>query len=135
MSHCGPSSEIVNDGAALESAGFGTPLYVTLSIYLAFLFGIGIYFWLKGRNKVASMEDHYKPKGGFGPLVLTMTILATAFSGFTVVGVPADAYANGFLALRWIGGLQVVGTVRLLFVAFCCCVLFRVAPWVVRLLS
>ncbi len=53
------------------------------------------------------VQEHYVARGAFGPVVLTMTILATSFSGFTVVGVPADAYANGFLVLRWIGGIQV----------------------------
>ncbi len=57
MSHCAPAGELVlDDGAKLESEGFGAPLYATLSVYMVFLFAIGFYFWLKGRNKEASVE-------------------------------------------------------------------------------
>ncbi len=40
-----------------------------------------------------------------GRLVTTMSTLASLFSGYTIVGIPAEAATGGFFALRWVGGI------------------------------
>jgi Na+/proline symporter len=46
-------------------------------------------------------DDHFTGGGNLGALVLTCTLFATVFSGYTVVGIPNEAYGRGFLANRW----------------------------------
>eukprot|EP00479_Gromia_sphaerica_P008879 TRINITY_DN3560_c0_g1_i1.p1 TRINITY_DN3560_c0_g1~~TRINITY_DN3560_c0_g1_i1.p1 ORF type:complete len:215 (+),score=27.52 TRINITY_DN3560_c0_g1_i1:246-890(+) len=61
---------------------------------------------MKVRNgeTIDDLSQHYIASGSLGYFVLTLTLFATLFSGYTVVGVPGEAYSLGFNAMRWIGG-------------------------------
>merc|ERR1712232_681599 len=50
---------------------------------------------------------------GSAPL-LALTTFSTVYSGFTVTGVPAEAYRRGFISLRWIGATLAIVTAMLL---------------------
>eukprot|EP00931_Biecheleriopsis_adriatica_P051595 TRINITY_DN29943_c0_g1_i1.p1 TRINITY_DN29943_c0_g1~~TRINITY_DN29943_c0_g1_i1.p1 ORF type:complete len:680 (+),score=114.29 TRINITY_DN29943_c0_g1_i1:243-2042(+) len=40
--------------------------------------------------------------------MLLLTTFSTVYSGFTVTGIPAEAYKRGFVSLRWIGATLVI---------------------------
>ena len=48
-----------------------------------------------------TLREHFMATGHFGTAVLTLTLFSTAFSGYTVVGVPQEASEMGWVALRW----------------------------------
>jgi len=48
------------------------------------------------------LRQHFMASGNFGTFVMTLTIFSTAFSGYTVVGVPNESSTVGFVALRWL---------------------------------
>ena len=91
--------------------GGSTGLYVIISVYLLLMFGVTIIANRRNAEAAESAGDagaistHFLGGKGFGPVVLTMTMLASIFSGYTVVGVPNEASKDGFQAVRWIGGI------------------------------
>lgn len=91
----------------MEDGDIGAGIWVILGLYLACVLGIGVYSFVHRKKRRAeaqcdSLEDHYIAGGTLGVVVLSFTIFASLFSGYTVVGVPADAYREGFRAMRWI---------------------------------
>ena len=52
-------------------------------------------------NGKPALREHFMATGHFGTVVLTLTLFSTAFSGYTVVGVPQEASEVGWVALRW----------------------------------
>jgi solute:Na+ symporter, SSS family len=48
------------------------------------------------------LTAHYLGGRDFGPLLTAGTLFASLFSGFTVVGIPNEAYKFGFYSMRWI---------------------------------
>jgi Na+/proline symporter len=92
-----------------------TGLYVTVPIY--FLFLAGAAYWAHRRNesmKHAGVTDqltaHYLGGRDFGPLLTAGTLFASLFSGYTVIGVPNEAYATGWASIRWIPSLMGICT-------------------------
>jgi len=100
----------------------GALVWVFLAVYLVFLLGIAAhgfcrsYCGSKKEEKTAGneLEDHYaasRPTGALadhyvasrslGAVVITLTIFATVYSGYTVVGVPGEVWAAGFFGFRW----------------------------------
>ena len=82
-------------------------LYVTVPLYLLAMGAASGMAWYGKRGKVASktsdaMSAHYLGGRAFGPFVTTMTLFASLFSGYTVVGIPNEAFENGFIAARWV---------------------------------
>jgi len=83
-----------------------TSVWVVIVIYFLILFGI--LFWVKIRgarsdNSEKPLESHYLAGRKLGPVVLGVSLAASLFSGYTVVGIPAEAFVDGFSAWRWIG--------------------------------
>jgi solute:Na+ symporter, SSS family len=80
---------------------------ITFPVYFGLL-GLSA-VWAYRRKALLETEQGHDPLsahflGGrsFGLLVTASTMFAAFFSGCTVVGVPSEAYNNGFYALRWI---------------------------------
>lgn len=87
---------------------------------------VGIYFCLlvvvakiAHSKKVRAIESHGEIKahfsGSYGAISLFLTTFSTIYSGYTVIGIPEEAFARGFVALRWIGATLVIVAGMLLF--------------------
>ena len=87
-------------------------IYIALGIYFALLSlaALAGYFKMK-RNKQQNqqegkvedvLEAHYLGNRDFGPIQTAGSSFSSFFSGYTVVGVPDEAYYNGWTALQWI---------------------------------
>jgi SSS family solute:Na+ symporter/sodium/pantothenate symporter len=74
---------------------------VLVALYLLFLLSVSIWSWKQNRGKDIDVDEHFTGGGNLGPFVLCCTLFATFFSGYTVVGIPNEAYGRGFLAARW----------------------------------
>ena len=48
------------------------------------------------------LTSHYLGGRSFGPLVTMGTLFASQYSGYTVIGIPNEAYWIGFLVYRWV---------------------------------
>jgi len=90
-------------------------LYVTIPIYFVTLAGCAI--WANRKNRSEYLEPGKEGEGGhftdrlsthylggrsIGPLLSAGTIFASFFSGYTLVGIPREAFHNGFLSFRWV---------------------------------
>jgi len=82
-------------------------LYYAIPIYFVFL--VCLSFWafhrsksLKVNKKCDALSIHYVGGRDFGPIVSAATLFASLFSGYTVIGVPNEAFANGWMTLRWL---------------------------------
>ena len=51
------------------------------------------------------LSAHYLGGRQFGPLLTAGTTFASLFSGYTVIGVPNEAYNVGWSALRWMSSI------------------------------
>jgi len=81
-------------------------VWIVIAIYFLLLFGILV--WVKVCSKHPGeaekpLESHYLAGRKLGPMVLGISLAASLFSGYTVVGIPAEAFVDGFSAWRWIG--------------------------------
>ena len=92
-----------------------TPVYLCMAFYVLAMLGVSI---IANRQNAAAeheggdeaaVSEHFLGGKGFGVVVLTLTTLATVFSGFTVVGVPNEAGKSGFTTFRWVGIVLVIG--------------------------
>eukprot|EP00310_Coccolithus_braarudii_P016784 CAMPEP_0183352634 /NCGR_PEP_ID=MMETSP0164_2-20130417/29563_1 /TAXON_ID=221442 /ORGANISM="Coccolithus pelagicus ssp braarudi, Strain PLY182g" /LENGTH=753 /DNA_ID=CAMNT_0025525115 /DNA_START=56 /DNA_END=2318 /DNA_ORIENTATION=- len=90
-------------------------LYVTVPLYMLFIVCTGLYTYLKNRSQMQTsmqgeeaLSQHYLGGRSFGPFVTMMTLFASLFSGYTVIGIPAEAASDGFTALSWILLIQYV---------------------------
>ena len=54
---------------------------------------------VEGSNVLSS---HFLGDKNTGSILLLLTTFSTTFSGYTMVGVPEQAYLNGFLGLAWL---------------------------------
>lgn len=95
----------------MVSAENRTGLYVTIPIYFCLLAG-ATYWAYKRMEKMENdktadkLSAHYIGGRSFGPLIITGTLFASMFSGYTVVGIPNEAYALGWYSIRWIPTLS-----------------------------
>ena len=92
-----------------------TPMYWTLAFYVVSMCVVG---YIANRQNAAgdvqagdegAVKTHFLGGKDFGVVVLTLTSLASVYSGFTVVGVPNEAGAYGYTAFRWVGIVLMVG--------------------------
>lgn len=78
-----------------ESAdGLGNTPIVVLAVYLGVLLCLGIVGWLKRR---AGEEDYYLAGREQGWVVSSLTIMATFFSSFALMGAPGMVYKDGIV--------------------------------------
>ena len=78
------------DGQVLDE--YGSLPYFVLFAYLLMLLGIGIYGFKRGKD---SEEDYYLAGRDQGWLVSALTIMATFFSSFALLGAPGMVYRDG----------------------------------------
>ena len=81
-------------------------LYICIPVYFVLLGAAA--FWAHKRmeslvhDKVSDqLSAHYLGGQSFGPLLTAGTVFASIFSGYTVVGIPNEAYNRGWTSLRW----------------------------------
>ena len=92
-----------------------TGLYVALPAYFTLMVAAGVGSVLTSRRRrqksVSSgpgedaLSAHFIAGRSLGALVTAATLFASLFSGYTVVGVPNEAFARGWTALRWVPGV------------------------------
>jgi SSS family solute:Na+ symporter len=85
------SSLLANADAA---ASFGTIALWVLGAYLLLLLWLG---WLGYRRGTDSEEDYYLAGRGQGWIVSSLTIMATFFSSFALLGAPGIVYKDGVI--------------------------------------
>lgn len=82
--------------------------YVVGGLYLAAVAGVGMVgaalTLRRGRASGKKTHEHYMAGGGLATLVWFFTMSASLFSGYTVSGIVAEAYNQGWIATRWIPG-------------------------------
>lgn len=61
---------------------------------------------MKHDDVADKLSSHYLGGRDFGPLLTAGTLFASLFSGYTVIGVPNDAFNAGFMAIDWIPSLM-----------------------------
>ena len=92
-----------------------TPVYFVMAFYVVAMCVVG---YFANRQNAAEEEKagdegavktHFLGGKNFGVVVLTLTSLASVYSGFTVVGVPNEAGKNGYTTFRWVGIVIMVG--------------------------
>jgi len=123
MSAANPLFGRYNDVDYNEAAQEGlTGLYVTFGLY--FLSLVGIAFWAF-RTKLAAeqnaaaaksrveLQAHYT--GTYHPCLIALTIFSTAFSGYTVIGVPQTTQENGWYVLQFFSGVCAQSLAMLIF--------------------
>ncbi|CAK9070820.1 unnamed protein product [Durusdinium trenchii] len=84
-------------------------LYVMVGIYVFLLMMIAKI--AHGRKKRVAAEEgevqaHFG--GSFGAFTLFLTTFSTVYSGFTVTGIPDEAFSKGFVSVRWVGATLVI---------------------------
>ena len=90
-------------------------LLITVPLYFAFLAFAA--YWAYKRietMKHSGISDkltaHYLGGRDFGPLLTAGTLFASLFSGYTVIGVPNEAFRLGWTSIRWIPTLFAIVT-------------------------
>eukprot|EP01083_Nonionella_stella_P282956 963031_1 len=87
------------------------PTYVVLALYVLATLGVTIAANIKNKDPTDSsshITKHFLASKNFGSILLTFTTFASVFSGYTVVGVPNEAGAKGFFAVRWMALIIVI---------------------------
>ncbi|MBL8244266.1 MAG: sodium:proline symporter, partial [Rhodanobacteraceae bacterium] len=74
-----------------------SPLWITFSLYLAGMLGIGAWAWWRTR----SFDDYILGGRSLSPLVTALSTGASDMSGWLLMGLPGALYASG-LAEAWI---------------------------------
>ncbi|CAB9516352.1 Sodium/proline symporter [Seminavis robusta] len=81
-------------------------LYVAIPIYFVMLAGSAAWAYkrmerMNHEGVSDKLSSHYLGGRSFGPLLTAGTVFASLFSGYTVVGIPNEAYKLGWYAIRW----------------------------------
>jgi len=88
-------------------------LYVAIPIYFLVLAGSAVWAYkreqvLRKQGHTDEITNHYLGGRNFGPVLTAGTIFASLFSGYTVVGIPNEAFRSGWFSLRWLSSILVV---------------------------
>ncbi|CAB9503644.1 Sodium/proline symporter [Seminavis robusta] len=89
----------------MVSSEHRTGLFVTVPLYFVVLACCAIWANRKNRqegHQTDRLSSHYLGGRSIGPLLSAGTVFASFFSGYTIVGIPTEAFKNGFLAFRWV---------------------------------
>eukprot|EP00438_Fugacium_kawagutii_P010209 Skav234241 [mRNA] locus=scaffold1464:491085:498634:- [translate_table: standard] len=84
-------------------------LYVMVGIYV-FLLVMVAKIAHSRKKRVAADQGEVKAHfgGSFGAFTLFLTTFSTVYSGYTVTGIPNEAFSDGFKSVRWIGATLVI---------------------------
>lgn len=85
---------------------------ITLVIYLAIVFVIGLY---NGRGKSQNEEDYYLGERQFGPLPTAISMGATDSSGWIFIGACGYAYSAGAIGIWMLPGFAIGALINWLF--------------------
>lgn len=91
-------------------------LYAAIVLYLLVLVVVAAVAYRRKRAAASTsgvLEAHFG--GSFNAPLLILTTFSTVYSGFTVTGIPSEAYHRGFISLRWVGATLVIVAAMLLF--------------------
>jgi len=93
----------------------GNVMVTIITLYLAVLFAIIVFAGplRKGDAPKSLVDEQYLAGRKLGPAVLGVSVCASMFSGYTVIGIPAESFSNGFSAWRWIGSCTFISLVYL----------------------
>ena len=80
--------------------------HILLGIYMILLVGLCVQGYRKGK---ATEEDYYLAGRGQGPLVTSLTIMATMFSSAALLGIPGTVYRDGLAFVPFALNLTVGG--------------------------
>ena len=86
---------------------------IAVGLYLASLLAIGGF--ARRAQKERSLSDYYLAGSSLGTVALFFTLYATQYSGNTLLGVPAEAYREGFPALALVLAVMSIVAVYALF--------------------
>eukprot|EP00879_Flechtneria_rotunda_P027833 GHRR01029839.1.p1 GENE.GHRR01029839.1~~GHRR01029839.1.p1 ORF type:complete len:229 (+),score=67.26 GHRR01029839.1:107-793(+) len=85
-----------------------TVAYIVLGIYLLAVCIAGLAGAIltirRGTATGKKVQEHYVAGTGLASVVWFFTMSASLFSGYTISGIVAEAYAQGWVATRWIPG-------------------------------
>ncbi|KAL7547831.1 hypothetical protein ACHAWF_011103 [Thalassiosira exigua] len=82
------------------------PLFLALNALLAVI-GSRMMSRMSHETSEDVLTAHYLGGRSFGPWLTLGTMFASLFSGFTVVGMPNEAYNLGFYCLRWVNAMVI----------------------------
>ena len=91
-----------------------TALFVTIGFYLAFLLGVAVFSYVRGKQAVkdgnadAHVNEHFLASSSFGTIVLFLTTFSTIVSGYTAFNIPSETAGLGFIAFRWLTGFVMI---------------------------
>lgn len=109
-----PAAEAVVDATSIcapQEETFGPGALIVLAVYTVFLICIAAYGHF--RSGSSTMSSHFLAGSGLGSVVLSFSLFATAFSGYTLLGVPGSAYREGYGAFVWVHTACTVTTTQL----------------------
>ena len=91
-------------------------LYIAIPVYFGALCIIAFYSYQRLHKQVMSgntdiVTGHFLGGRSFGPLMTAGTTFASLFSGYTVVGIPNESFASGFIGFRWMPCYAVVAVI------------------------
>ena len=78
-------------------------------LYFVAMLAIGVFFFLKGRNKNVNEKDYFLGGREMGPWVTAMSAQASDMSAWLLMGLPGSILAFGF-GQAWIGIGLAIGT-------------------------
>ena len=82
-------------------------IFITMSCYMAFVIGIGLYF---AKRANANVENYFLGGRSLGPWVAAMSAEASDMSGWLLMGLPGVAYWLGLSEALWTAIGLLVGT-------------------------
>ncbi len=82
---------------------------IVFILYLAFMLGIGVYFYKKGKDGEEDLSDYLLGGRDLNPWVAALSAGASDMSGWLLMGLPGAAYLAGYSA-GWIGIGLAAGT-------------------------
>ncbi|WIA33094.1 hypothetical protein OEZ86_006248 [Tetradesmus obliquus] len=82
--------------------------YIVMGVYLLGVCAAGMWGAVQhqrgARNTSKKVQEHYVAGAGLATVAWFFTMSASLFSGYTVSGIVAEAYNQGWVATRWIPG-------------------------------
>jgi Na+/proline symporter len=73
-------------------------LYYIFGVYLALVFAIAIYIFFEKKKKPQEDDhvgEHFLAGKSTNLVILCATTFSTIFSGYTMIGVPSEAFEDG----------------------------------------
>ena len=116
---CEPINMARDDADDAKSEESSLTVLIVFLVFLSFMVAITVHAALKASKKEAAADanlrasalaargstflaDHFIGGRDLGVGLTVLTILGSNFSGYTLVGIPADFAANGWVGGRWI---------------------------------